>query len=120
VLTVEIKRETPDHFIQWSTIGDILHKYRSQAVTFWYQNGQKWYEECRVNGNLHRNPLEGPAVTFWYQNGQKSSEEYRVNGKQHRDPGEGPAVTSWHENGQKHYEEYWENGKRVNRKNYPC
>jgi len=81
VLTVEIKRETSNRLIRWTTIGNMSHKYRSPAYTSWYDCGQKCVEEYRVNDQLHREPTIGPAYTFWNRNGQKYSEECRIEGK---------------------------------------
>jgi len=80
VLTVELKRDTLNRFIQWLTIGYIFHKYRGPAYTYWHYNGQKSCEEYLVNERRHRNPSEGPAVTVWY-NGRKDCEEYWKHGK---------------------------------------
>jgi len=113
MLTVEIKREVPYRSIQWKTIGNIFHKYRSSAYTEWHTNGQKYIDQYLVNGKRHRKPLEGPAVTAWYATGQKDYEVYRVNGKRHRSPLKGPAVTVWYDDGQKWYEGYYIDGKLV-------
>jgi len=118
MLTVEIRRDTPDRSIQWKTIGYILHRHRSPVYTGWSDNGKKWYEEYRVNDKLSRDPLKGPAYTYWHINGQKYYEEYWVNGERHRDPTLGPAYTSWHNCGQKCSEEYWVNGKQVKLEDY--
>jgi len=112
MLTIEIKRDTPHRFTQWTTIGNISHKYHGKAYTRWYNNGQKYSEEYWVNGEYHRNPTLGSAITVWHRNGQKSSEVYWVNGEYHRNPLEGPAVTRWNTNGQKSSEGYWVNGER--------
>jgi len=82
MLTVEIKRDTPTRYIRWLTIGNVFHKYRSQVVTYWYENGQKYLEEYLVNGEYYREPLLGPAYTVWHKNGRKDYEEYYVDGKQ--------------------------------------
>jgi len=90
VLTVEIKRDEAVRHIQWKAIGNVSHKCRGPAYTHWYQNGRKYSEEYRVNGKIHRDPLEGPAYTHWYTNGQIK------------------------------YEEYWEDGKLIRTENYQC
>jgi len=120
MLVFEIKSEAPCCSIQWLSTGDMLHKYRSLAVTNWHTNGQKYSEGYWVNGGLSRDPSEGPAYTLWHTNGQKRYEEYRVNGERHRDPILGPAVTAWYKIGQKDYEEYYLNGERVDNKGILC
>jgi len=111
VLTIEIRRDTPYRYIRWRTIENISHKYKAPAYTEWYKNGQKWYEEYRVNGVRHRDTKEGAAYTTWHDNGQKSYEEYMANGVRYRDPSEGSVVTAWYSNGQKYFEQYWVDGK---------
>jgi len=49
-------------------------------VTYWL-NGQKKSESYLVNGIWHR--TDGPAVTWWFGNGQKVYEEYWINGQQY-------------------------------------
>jgi len=68
-----------------------MSKDKNSPIVTSYPNGQKCVEEYWVDGQLHREPLEGPAYTFWYSNGQKYYEIYWVNGERHRDPTLGPA-----------------------------
>jgi len=82
-------------------------------IRYWYENGQKYSEIYRVNGQSHR--TDGPAYISWHENGQKHSEIYLVDGKRHRI--DGPAVTRWYENGQR-YEEYWIHNKRYTKEDF--
>jgi len=120
VLTIEIKEEAAYRNIQWKTIEDIFYRHKSPASTCWYANGQKSSEEYWANGNLDRNPAEGPAYMGWHDNEQKSFEYYRVNGNYHRNPLEGPAINWWYSDGEREYDQYWVNGKWVNIKDYQC
>jgi len=46
----------------------------------YYDNGNKEYEECRFNGQYHKE--DGPSFQHWYDNGNKRYEEYFINGKE--------------------------------------
>jgi len=81
VLTIELKREAPNRFIQWLTIESLYHKYLGSSYTSWYDGGRKSAEEYMVNGEHHREPLEGPAYTVWHTNGVKYCEAYYMNGR---------------------------------------
>jgi len=88
MITFEIKTA---RLIQWRNVTGRWHKLYGPAVTGWYDNGQKDWEEHRVNGELHR--TGGPAYTGWYSNGQKHCEGHWVNGELHHVGG--PAYAGW-------------------------
>ena len=66
-----------------------------------------------AEGQLHRDPLQGPAYEVWHENGQKTNQQYFVDGVHHRDPSQGPAIKHWDESGKNHSENYYVDGKEV-------
>ncbi|MFW6008730.1 MAG: hypothetical protein ACOCP8_05620, partial [archaeon] len=55
------------------------HREDGPAFQYWYENGQKRYEEYWLNDQFHRK--DGPARQLWFENGQKKYEVYYLNGK---------------------------------------
>jgi hypothetical protein len=87
----------------------------NKPIIKYYPNGQKWFEEWWLNGELHRE--DGPAIQFWRKNGQKEKEVWKNNGKDHRK--DGPARQYWYSNGQKKIE-IWLLNKKWHRENGPA
>jgi len=75
-----------------------------ELIRTYYDNGQLYYEEYHLNGELHN--INAPASKGWYKNGQLSYKVYRTNGKLHNTTG--PAYIGWHKDGKLHIE-YWLN-----------
>ena len=69
------------------------------SFTFWYENGQKEWEETYKDGE------EDGLSTWWYKNGQKRMERPYKDGK--RDG----LQTQWYENGQKSWEGTYKDGE---------
>ena len=95
---------------------------RTVKSEYYYENGNKYIEEYRLNGELH-NP-NGIAYKNWYRNGNICTEAYILNDKYHRE--NGIALKRWYSNGNKWSESYWINGKYLtkeefeNRNNSSC
>ena len=74
--------------------------------TFWYENGQKWWELTYKDGK------EDGLYTVWYKNGQKRLEDTYKDGKYDG------LSTFWYENGQKDYERTYKDGEFLTEKEW--
>jgi antitoxin component YwqK of YwqJK toxin-antitoxin module len=112
---------------QYYSQGEMKKGLRHGTWTFWYENGQKWYE-----GNYKEGIEigEGGSIITRYENGQIKSEENYKDGKldgksiewyengqiklegNYKDDKSVGKVTMWHENGQKKVEANYKDGKK--------
>ena len=86
------------------------HNVSGPAYIWYYDNGQKRYEQYFKDGKLHN--VSGPAVIKYSKNGQIKYEIYYKDGRWHNVSG--PAIIEYFDNGQKEYVSYFKDGKRHN------
>ncbi len=79
---------------------------RVELVTVWHENGQKFYQWTRKDGEL-----DGLS-NFWNDEGQKIEEGTYKDGKKVG------LFTRWDDNGQKRFEETFKDGKLISKKEW--
>lgn len=93
-----------------------LHRVDGPAHTVAAQETGIILEEAYYQqGQLHRDPLEGPAL-IWRDStsGRVLGEYYYVHGDKHRDPQQGPATREWNPaTGELEREDYYRDGEFV-------
>ena len=57
-----------------------MREVKLQVNQQFYDNGQIYFEEYRLNGKPHNE--NGPAARSWWKNGKIRHEQYWINGKQ--------------------------------------
>ena len=96
------------HYEEYRINGE-LHRENGPAAIYYYENGNKHCEEYYINNNFHNE--NGPAEIYYYKNGNKQHEEYYINDKLHNETG--PAIIKYYEDGSTEREEYYINGEFV-------
>ena len=70
---------------------------KEEHRVYYYENGEKMYEEWFRNGQLHREGNK-PAYIKYYENGKKEYETWWKNGQRHRE-GDKPAWIEYEKEG---------------------
>ncbi|WP_040620649.1 hypothetical protein [Rhodovulum sp. PH10] len=81
------------------------------AEILWSAEGEETSASYCVRGQLHRE--DGPAFTWHPSDWAEEITEYHLEGNLHRNPLEGPARIVRARDGSRNYEEFWSNGERI-------